>query len=390
MDKLPAGIRNKFLRKQVAKSDSTISSTASTPLRSGTESQILTPKSSSSPELPFPVADLDECLACANPCTPEERASYPNYIAKSIDRDTPLAGSMKPYSRHILVSTGKLDWIHSIDEEDGSIAQAIHKNLYDKQHGGRKRDGEGRIILSNTSFAPSRIGSGKTEVLVMPEFRLVRNMTHDTGSEFVKRYVDRTADYAPADRQLEAGVLPFHSVVLICSHGKRDKRCGVTSKYLVKAFESGLRRRELYRSWDDTRTEAQGGIKGGGTVLGCLSHIGGHKFAGNVIIYRRRTKSMDQLNEKLKGLAISPESHANGDAAEVVSSEKEDGDVKDTEGNGDSGMVIEEDVQAEGIWLGRVEPKHVDAIIEQVILKGHIFKELYRGGLPSKFANLQF
>jgi hypothetical protein len=50
----------------------------------------------------------------------------------------------------------------------------------------------------------------------------------------------------------------------------------------------------------------------------------------------------------------------------------------------------EEEVSGEGIWLGRVEPRHVEAIIEEVILKGKVFKELYRGGLPSKFATLQF
>src|SRR5438045_21198 len=151
---------------------------------------------------------------------------------------------------------------------------------------------------------------------------------------------------------MDMETLPFHTIVLICSHGKRDKRCGVTSKYLFKAFESGLRRRDIYRSFDDTRTEAQGGTPGGGTVLGRLSHIGGHKFAGNVIIYRRRTKSVDQLREKLKGLVLT--NVENPEHADLATE------------------TVTEDVQAEGIWLGRVEPKHVEAIIEQVILKGRV------------------
>jgi hypothetical protein len=370
MDKLPAGIRNKFLKKQAAKTTSSDpDSGTATPntLHSGTETQIPTPLKSSSPEIPFPLANLEECLACEDPCTAEEHAQYPNYIVKSIDRELPLAGSVKPYGRHLLVSTGKTDWIHSIDEEDGSVAQGIFRGLHDTKYGGRKRDGEARIVLSNTSFAPRRIGSGRTEVIIMPEWKLIQGVSKDTSSQFVERFVDGKE---VAENGLAAETLPFHSMVLICSHGKRDKRCAVTSKYLVKAFESGLRRRDLYRSFDDTRTEAQGGIPGGGTVIGRLSHIGGHKFAGNVIIYRRRTKSVDQLHEKLKELTLT--TVENPEDADFVRGEDQ------------------EDVQAEGIWLGRVEPKHVEAIIEEVILKGRVFKELYRGGLPSKYANLQF
>lgn len=200
----------------------------------------------------------------------------------------------------------------------------------------------------------------------MPEFKLIRGVSAETSGEFVKGFIDGAGD----NELLENTTLPFHSVVLICSHNKRDKRCGVTSKYLVKAFESGLRRRDIYRSFDDMRTEEQGGVRGGGTVLGCVSHVGGHKFAGNVIIYRRRTRSVDQLHEKLKSLTLTN-----------VENPEDAGAIRET---------ITEDVQAEGIWLGRVEPRHVEAIIEQVILKGRVFRELYRGGLPSKYANLQF
>ena len=368
MEKLPPGIRNKLLRKQAAKTpDSTESSGTATPIESGTESQSQTPKQNlSSSEIPFPQADLDECLACNEPCTAEEQAIYPSYIAKSIDRELPLAGSVKPYGRHILISTGKRDWPHTIDEEPESVAQAIFRGLYDKKYGGRKRDNtEPRIILSNTSFAPSRIGSGVTEVVVLPEWKLVKNISPNTSSTFVHRIIDG----AKGDLTIET--LPFHSIILVCSHGKRDKRCGGTSKYLVKAFESGLRRRDLYRSFDDTRTEAQGGTKGGGTVLGCVSHVGGHKFAGNVIVYRRRTKSVEELQTKLKALTVT---------------DTENPEDEELFGRNDA----ESDVQAEGIWLGRVEPKHVEAIISEVILKGRVFKELYRGGLPSKYSSLQF
>src|SRR5438105_13868122 len=158
MDKLPAGIRAKFLKKQAAKSESASTSGTSTPLQSGAESQLPSPpQGDSSPEIPFPLARLEECLACTAACTDEEQVSYPSYISKSIDRELPLAGSVKPYGRHILISTGRTDWIHSIDEEEGSVAQGIFKGLYDPKLGGlvkNKREGDERVVLSNTSFAP--------------------------------------------------------------------------------------------------------------------------------------------------------------------------------------------------------------------------------------------
>jgi len=363
MDKLPAALREKFLRKKAAAASNTSSGTSTpTTIVSGTESQSLTPPQSTSPtsSIPFPLANLEECLACESPCTVEEQASYPNYIAKSIDRELPLAGTVKPYGRHLLISTGRIDWAHSIDEEEGSLAQGIFRGLYEKKYGGRKREGEQRIVLSNTSFPPRKIGSPESEVLILPEWKLVNHVSLASATDFCRRFVD-------SESTLMSETLPFHSIVLICSHAKRDKRCGVTSKYLVKAFESGLRKREIYRSWDDTRTEAEGGVAGGGTVVGRLSHVGGHKFAGNVIVYRRRTRSVTELHEKLKGLTLT-----------------------NAENPGDLVREESSDIAAEGIWLGRVEPKHVEAIIEEVILKGRVFKELYRGGLPSKYANLQF
>src|SRR5277367_1532743 len=252
MDKLPPSLRAKFLAKKAAANStpSTSTSGTTTPLASGTESQVFTPTTSTTPnDIPFPTADLETCLACDTPCTPDEHGSYPNYIVKSIDRELPLAGSVKPYGRHILISTGRTDWVHSIDEENGSVAQGVHRGLYDKKFGGRKRDGEERIVLSNTSFAPRKIGSGVTEVVLMPEWKLVRGVTTKTTSALVAKYIDGVVQRGAIDigggggagaGGLEAEKLPFHSCVLICSHAKRDKRCGVTSKYLLKAFESGL------------------------------------------------------------------------------------------------------------------------------------------------------
>lgn len=59
------------------------------------------------------------------------------------------------------------------------------------------------------------------------------------------------------------------SHVFVCAHGSRDKRCGVCGPALIEKFKEEIELR---------------GIKDEVFVSPC-SHIGGHKYAGNLIIY---------------------------------------------------------------------------------------------------------
>jgi (2Fe-2S) ferredoxin len=67
--------------------------------------------------------------------------------------------------------------------------------------------------------------------------------------------------------------------------------------------------------------------------LGGVSHVGGHVWAGNVIIY--------------------------------------------------TPMEADNALAGTGIWLGRVEPRHVEGIITETILGGQVIGELWRGGIGS-------
>jgi hypothetical protein len=57
-------------------------------------------------------------------------------------------------------------------------------------------------------------------------------------------------------------------VVLICSHTSRDARCGAYYPVLKAEFE---------------RVLAERGVKG--VKVAATSHLSGHKFAGNVVVY---------------------------------------------------------------------------------------------------------
>jgi (2Fe-2S) ferredoxin len=149
-------------------------------------------------------------------------------------------------------------------------------------------------------------------------------------------------------------------VVLICGHGGRDQRCGLYGPLLREAFEERLPEQgvevlrgpvevEVAEEGEAAEVEGQAaegevaeteeeatGMKYAARV-GLVSHIGGHKFAGNVIIY---------LPPGLK---------------------TEDGQANPLAGH--------------GIWYGRVEPRHVEGIVGETILKGRVIEELFRGGI---------
>jgi (2Fe-2S) ferredoxin len=110
---------------------------------------------------------------------------------------------------------------------------------------------------------------------------------------------------------------PHSHLILICSHRRRDARCGISAPILLKEFEKHLRPLGLWRDLTDNRE--------GGAKVVFINHVGGHKFSANVIIYR-----------------------------------KEDG---------------------QGIWLARVAPKHVEGIVKYTVLRGKIVHDdMIRGG----------
>jgi hypothetical protein len=110
-------------------------------------------------------------------------------------------------------------------------------------------------------------------------------------------------------------------VVLICGHGGRDERCGILGPILQTAFRTELQRRGIDAD------------------VAQISHIGGHKFAGNVIIY---------LPPSLEGNAL----------------------------------------KGTGIWYGRVGPEHVEGLIEETVVKGRVIVEFLRGGITMEGGNI--
>ena len=136
-------------------------------------------------------------------------------------------------------------------------------------------------------------------------------------------------------------------LVLICGHGGRDMRCGTMGPVLRDEFEEKLGQKGFVvakgpvqvGTTDASRLQGQT-AKGNVARVGLISHIGGHKFAGNVIIY---------LPPGMKG--------ADGTAHPLA---------------------------GHGLWYGRVEPQHVEGLVDETVMRGNVVADMFRGAIDSQ------
>lgn len=220
------------------------------------------------------------------------------------------------------------------------------------------------ISVLNSSFpssVPPRPGLQSTSVYLLPSFLYVPYLprisfdsvrvlaeayllpeklhsAHDGLSPVHRDRLTRKASYS----SLLPGVCHLDDVlILICGHGGRDARCGLMGPLLRGEFEEKLTRAriDLRRGAAD---EAGAGEDAGLMTarVGLVSHVGGHKFAGNVIIYLPpQLRLADGKRHPLAG---------------------------------------------HGIWYGRVEPRHAEGLVEETILKGNVVADLFRGGIDAR------
>ena len=125
----------------------------------------------------------------------------------------------------------------------------------------------------------------------------------------------------------------FSPTLLICGHDSRDSRCGILGPILAAEFKKRL---SNHSGDSSPSSPTLGKPHLSFTSVALISHIGGHAFAGNVIIYF-------PLRFKWAGTEeTSP-------------------------------------LAGKGVWYGRVEPQHVDGIVEETLKRGTIIEELLRG-----------
>lgn len=116
-----------------------------------------------------------------------------------------------------------------------------------------------------------------------------------------------------------------HSRILVCGHTQRDARCGAIGPLLAAEFRKVLGDKNLLFDSSNPSTSSTNNkaLEDEKWQVSLCSHVGGHVYAGNVIILKRGTT---------------------------------------------------------GVWYGNVFPENVQGIVNETVVKGNIIDELHRGG----------
>jgi len=278
----------------------------------------------------FPLAP-DACNHDCSACPSTSGSGYGRQFDKiGVDHSGSLWGLVNAYSTHVIVATGKSDWIRDVKEIPGSLMEALHKRAKEAKNG--------PMMISASNLPPPHehydVEDEKpTDLVLVPRFVVLEGVRPRDAGEVVREVVAkgptteeplRVEEEKPKQEEevrLPEGVTmkeyPHDFLILLCSHAKRDARCGLSAPVLRKEFEKHLASNALYRDHNDSRP--------GGAKVVFINHVGGHKYAANVIIYR-----------------------------------KADG---------------------QGVWLARVTPSDVERIVKHTVLEGRIGdKEMIRGG----------
>ncbi|KAA6407244.1 MAG: hypothetical protein FRX48_09046 [Lasallia pustulata] len=266
---------------------------------------------------------------------------------------------MPAHNQHVVISTGQRDWPSRI--EDGGrrgLFGALPLARHLKTHLGPKgnwHDPYHNVMITNSSFPFwGPFGIWLSSVYLFPQFQFIPMIPSNphyanflagmylsgpnrAGRALPARYAAQFARIRDDSNRICREVSEV--VVLICGHGGRDQRCGVMGPLLQTEFVRQLCYRGVDTSGCDGRsfplvTNIDHTIVRARVAL--VSHIGGHSFAGNVIIYVPPSFTVEGRRSPLAG---------------------------------------------KGIWYGRVEPMHVEGIIEETIFKGRVIADLFRGGI---------
>ncbi|KAL3443058.1 Sucrase/ferredoxin-like-domain-containing protein [Aspergillus insuetus] len=295
-----------------------------------------------------PSEDGEECLHDCATCTIKYPAKF------DVDQEDELYGHVNGWSTHLLVATGKTDWVRDVADEEGSVMEAIDR--------GGVLPGNGKLKLSASNMpVPDEYhhhekGQQPTTVLLLPSFTIIEHVTPALVPELIRGFVDPAVTNttplsvppAPVERKdiegapetkivtsLRSRPCPHAAVILLCSQKTRDARCGQSAPLLRREFDRHLRPLGLHRDLDDERP--------GGVGIYFISHVGGHKYAANVIVYRRR------------------------DFDWYKSAENRTGD------EGEEASVADEGA-AQCIWLARVRPEDCENIVRYTVLQGKVVK----------------
>jgi hypothetical protein len=179
-----------------------------------------------------------------------------NLMEPAQPQTEPLPGTVKLYHRHLIVCTRHPNWTARI-EQGGGFLQMLAEAVQDRM----AQIGDQVKI---TACVEAGAGSKGYDILAFPEGVRYVGVEEAGIPALVEDHLVRNRI---SDRIPHRPLTGYH--IFVCIHRQRDERCGVCGPPLITQFNTAL---------------AERGLNDQVTVRGS-SHIGGHRFAGNVLIY---------------------------------------------------------------------------------------------------------
>ncbi|UJR22237.1 hypothetical protein I4U23_025298 [Adineta vaga] len=227
---------------------------------------------------------FDPCSGCEIPCS--KHAAYPPEILQEIDQGN-MVGSIDKHRRHLCIgqSIPTTQWPKDVkDLQDAYIATLTGFLKEKKESIGYAVKLTSASVVTTTSDDPTH----SADWYLFPDQIKISNVNIEQIEQVIQTlFVDDQSVIKIKDKtksveeQLkEDNNLPtfdenikcerLHGLwLLVCCHYQRDQRCGVIGPMIIDEIEKYVR--------ETDRSDNVHWLK--------ISHIGGHKFAGNVIVY---------------------------------------------------------------------------------------------------------
>lgn len=146
---------------------------------------------------------------------------------------------------------------------------------------------QSKLSLSPSSLRDpaKRISSIRSySATLYPDFIPIPSLSISTLSKFEQFYLSLPSPPSPTPSN-NTQKNNQRVDIYVCTHGSRDCRCGELGEPLYESILKEVGKRDL----------SSGGGGGERVRVRRVSHIGGHKFAGNVLVYRRDGGGCDWL-----------------------------------------------------------------------------------------------
>ena len=165
--------------------------------RAKTESELFTPTD--------PQIDGEDCLHDCSTCTVE----YPRKF--NVDESDHLFGHVKGFNSHLIVATGKRDWVRDVMDEKGSVMEAVGRVGVERSNG--------KVMLSACDLPVCKDGDEyeddgevRSDCLLLPAWRIVESVRPTQVDRLMKEVVDLSV----------TNDMPVGGVKSVVNHGEKN------------------------------------------------------------------------------------------------------------------------------------------------------------------------